>query len=152
MTLHTATWGPGGGVDLTIRLTGAEVDAIGLTEAEGLVEHMDTALWALAILRTGHSVRTEAQTEITADDLHIAIRELHTHLVPMVGGIRDAAIRRHRELGGTTGQLAAAMDSQRSSAQRRREALDETGPRRIAAARWEAWASAKRSDDTTDQD
>ncbi|MFF1594794.1 hypothetical protein ACFVY0_43065 [Streptomyces sp. NPDC058286] len=144
MTLHTATC-PDGGVDLTIRLTAAEVDEIGLTEAERLMEHMDTALWALAILRSGRTMRVDEPREITADDLHAGIRDLHKHLVPMLGGIRDAAIRRHRELRGTTQQLAAAMDSPKSSAQRRREALDETGPRRAQAAHWAAWAATPRS-------
>lgn len=143
MTLHTATW-PDGGMDLTIRLTAAEIDAIGPTEAEGLLEYLDTALWALAVLRTGHTVRSEDQQELTADDLHAAIRDLHKRLIPMLEGVGDAAIRRHRELGGTTGELAAAMDSPRSSAQRRREALDQTGPRRTEAARWEAWATTPR--------
>lgn len=141
MTLHVSTQRDGGAV-LTIRLTGAEVDAIGLTEAEGLADRLDTALWGLAMLRTGRAVRiTPESRPVDADDLHDVIRDLHKHLIPMLGGIRDAAIRRHRDLGGSTAQLAAAMDSARSTAQDRREALDRTGPRRTEAARWEAWAS-----------
>ncbi|MFJ4577485.1 hypothetical protein ACIP4W_40285 [Streptomyces sp. NPDC088846] len=142
MTLHTRAL-TDGGAELTIRLTAAEVEAIGRTEAESLGEYLDTALWGLAVLRSGRTVRSD-QREITAADLHDVIRDLHKHLVPMVGGIQDAAIRRHRELGGTTTQLAAAMDSPRSSAQRRREALDQPGPRQAAAARWETWAATRR--------
>ncbi|MGA4803602.1 hypothetical protein [Streptomyces lavendulocolor] len=140
MTLHTATT-PDGGAELTIRLTSAEVTAIGLTEAEGLAEYLDTALWGLAVLRTGRTVRTEDQREVTAADLHDVIRDLDAHLAPMVGGILDAAIRRHRDLGGSTGQLAAALNAPRSSAQRRREALDSSGPRRAQAAHWERWVA-----------
>ncbi|MGW5802789.1 hypothetical protein ACWFQ7_33445 [Streptomyces bacillaris] len=144
MTLHVSSQRDGG-AELTIRLTAAEVDAIGLTEAEGLADRLDTALWGLAMLRTGRAVRNTPESRpVDADDLHDVIRDLHKHLIPMLGGIRDAAIRRHRDLGGSTAQLAAAMDSARSTAQDRREALDRTGPRRAEAAHWEAWAAAPR--------
>ncbi|MBK5993336.1 hypothetical protein JHN53_17140 [Streptomyces sp. MBT58] len=143
MSLHTAPQSDGG-AELTIRLTKEEVDAIGLCEAEGLADHLDTALWGLALLRSGRTVRTPDPRPIEAADLYAVIRDLHKHLVPMAGGIRDAAIRRHREVGGSTAHLAAAMDTARSTAQDRREALDRTGPRRAEAARWETWAATPR--------
>ncbi|MET9097169.1 hypothetical protein ABZX72_34395 [Streptomyces cyaneofuscatus] len=144
MTVHT-TPHPDGGVELTIRLTAVEVDAIGLAEAEGLAEYLDTALWGLAVLRTGRTARTPDLRPIEARDLHAVIRDLHKHLAPRVGGVRDAAIRRHRELGGSTADLAAAMDTARSTAQDRREALDRTGPRRADVARWETWAATRQN-------
>ncbi|WP_316782825.1 hypothetical protein [Streptomyces sasae] len=143
MTVQHVTT-PGGGIDLTVSLTPDEARAIGITEAESLVDYLDTALWGLALLRSGRTVRTPESREVTADDLHHLIRDLHAHLVPIVTGIEDAAIRRHRELGGTTGALAAAMDVARSTAQRRRESLDNPGPRQTGAAHWEAWASTPR--------
>lgn len=143
MTLHMSTW-PDGGMDLTIRLTAAEADAIGPAEAEGLVDWLDTAMWALSVLRSNLTTRSDDPRDITASDLHAVIRDMHRKLLPRLSGIQDAVIRRHGELGGSLGQLAAAMDSARSTAQDRREALDRTGPRRAAAARWERWAATPR--------
>jgi hypothetical protein len=126
-----------GGVDITLSLTPAEAAAIG-GEASTLADWFDTALWALAILRTGHSVRPAEDTParpITANDLHDVINDLDHRLIPRLAGVRDAAIRRHKELGGSVGDLALAMDVARSTAQTRREAL-EAKPRGL----FETWA------------
>ncbi|MEV3973497.1 hypothetical protein AB0K68_36095 [Streptomyces sp. NPDC050698] len=47
--------------------------------------------------------------------MNTVIRDLDVKLLPRLTGIRDAAIRRHRKLGGTIGALAHAMDTPRST-------------------------------------
>ncbi|CAL9677770.1 hypothetical protein SUDANB105_08081 (plasmid) [Streptomyces sp. enrichment culture] len=141
MTLHRVA-GLDGGIDLTIHLTEVEADAIGPDEASAMAAWFDTALEGLAALRDGQSVRDGGARAIEATDMQEVIKVLHQHLLPRLVGLRDAAIRRHGELGGTFGQLAAAMGTARSTAQTHRERLDQVGPRRAQAAKWEAWAAS----------
>lgn len=122
-------------VQITLTIPAAEADAIGM-ELSTLVDRMDTALWALAMLRTGRNDRAEESRPVTTDDLYWVINDLEHRLTPRLKGIRDAAIRRHADLGGTYGQLATAMDVGRSTAQRRRD-----GVTRQAPTGWERWAT-----------
>jgi hypothetical protein len=134
---------PDGGMHITVSLTAEEVVAIGSAEAEGLMDWFDSALWGLAMLRTGHICRDEGArtTEVHAAEMDTVIRDLDVKLLPRLAGVRDAAIRRHRELGGTIGALAAAMDAPRSTAQTRREALENPGPRAVSSRAWQEWAT-----------
>ncbi|KJK33751.1 hypothetical protein UK15_38675 [Streptomyces variegatus] len=85
----------------------------------GLADWFGTALWGLAMLRTGQICRDEGArtTEVHAAEMDTVVRDLDVKLLPRLAGIRDAAIRRHRELGGSVGALAVP----RSTAQTRRE-------------------------------
>ncbi|MEV6426025.1 hypothetical protein [Streptomyces sp. NPDC051662] len=132
---HPAHTRHDGGVDITISLTKAEADAIG-PEAGLLIDWIDTALWALAILRTGQAVRGD-QRAITKDDFHTVINNLDKKLIPRLDGIRDAAVVRHADLGGTYGDLAIAMDVARSTAQTRRDAIERRQP-----TTFQKWATA----------
>jgi hypothetical protein len=134
---------PDGGMDITLSLTAEEVAAIGSAEAEGLADWFDSAVWGLAMLRTGQICRDEGArtTEVQAAEMDTVIRDLDVKLLPRLAGIRDAAIRRHRELGGSVGALAAAMDVARSTAQTRREALENPGPRAASSQAWQEWAT-----------
>ncbi|MFD0034304.1 hypothetical protein ACWGDS_25290 [Streptomyces sp. NPDC055059] len=85
---YTPTYSDGG-VDLTIRLTAAGVVEIGLTEPEAFMEHMDAALRALTILRSGRTMRFEEPREITADDLGAGIRQVH----PLGHGLKPVGDR-----------------------------------------------------------
>ncbi|MCK1813271.1 hypothetical protein MTQ13_03115 [Streptomyces sp. XM4011] len=117
-----------GGVDITISLTPTQSAAIG-PEASSLADWFDTALWTLAALRSeGH--------EPTADQLYTTLNDIEARLLPRLEGIRDAAVRRHKELGGSVGDLGLALDMPRSTAQSRREALEKRGP-----SNWEKWAT-----------
>ncbi|MCX4871113.1 MULTISPECIES: hypothetical protein [unclassified Streptomyces] len=123
-TGEDARWG---GTDITISLTAREAAALS-PDLEMLADWFDTALWALAAMRTGESYRGpgtlgEGRT-IGTGDAYDMITALDHRLLPRLEAIRDAAIRRHEELGGTVQELADAMDvSSRSTAQYRREAL-----------------------------
>ncbi len=125
-----------GGVDITISLRPEEVAALG-GEAGVLADRFDTALWALVALRTGHTFRRGGAEPLSARDLYTVLVDLDTKLLPRLEGVRDAAIRRHKELGGSVGDLALAMDAPRSTAQSRREALEKRG---VSA--WEDWATS----------
>lgn len=122
-------------VEITLSIPTAEADAIGL-ELDSLVERMDTALWALGLLRTGTTHRPDGVARpITAEHLYTVITDLEHRLAPRLQGITAATIREHARLGGSYGELARAMDVPRSTAQRRRDAV--TGN---PATQWERWA------------
>jgi hypothetical protein len=89
---------PDGGMDITVSLTTEEVAAIGTAEAEGLVHWFDTALWGLAMLRTGQVCRDEGAgtTEVHDSEMDTVVRDLEVEVLPCLAGIRDAAIPRHR--------------------------------------------------------
>lgn len=126
-----------GGLDITISLTPGEAAALGV-EADRLADWFDTALWALALLRTGDNEHgTGFGREITADTLYTVINDLDHRLLPRLQGIRDAAIRRHNELGGSLNNLALAMDVSKSTAQSRRNAVLDGRDR---PSHWENWA------------
>lgn len=120
-----------GGLDLTISLTRAEAAALG-GEAQMLVDWLHTALQGLAMLRTRETAGGEAPD---ADDWARVVTATHHRLTPRIEGIRDGAVRAHAEAGGTYGQLAAAMDTPRATAQYLRDR--KIGP---SPAGWEDWA------------
>lgn len=125
-----------GGLDITISLTPAEAEALGM-EASLLADWFDTALWALALLRNGYSDRGgQGATEVTPDALYTVLNDLDNRLLPRLQGVRDATIRRHQELGGSLGNLALAMNVAKSTAQSRRNAVMDR-----AATPWERWAT-----------
>ncbi|MEU8437806.1 hypothetical protein AB0F18_33910 [Streptomyces sp. NPDC029216] len=130
-----------GGVDITISLTPAEAKALGGEEGL-LADWFDTALWALSMFRTGSNPRgpvelDPAAAEITPDTLYRVINDLDNRLLPRLQGIRDMAIRRHHELGGSIGDLALAMDVVKSTAQSRRNVVISGKDR---PSMWENWA------------
>ncbi|MER7659797.1 hypothetical protein [Streptomyces albidoflavus] len=126
-----------GGLDITISLTPGEAKALG-AEASVLADWFDTALWALALLRTGQNERGEqAPKDVTPQTLYTVLNDLDHRLLPRLQGVRDAAVRLHQEQGGSIGDLALAMDVAKSTAQSRRNAVvnrPETA--------WERWATA----------
>ncbi|MFF2902833.1 hypothetical protein [Streptomyces sp. NPDC057966] len=128
------------GLDITISLTPGEAAALGV-DADMLADWFDTALWALALLRTGDNEHGNSPGEnardITADTLYTVINDLDHRLLPRLQGLRDAAIRRHNELGGSLNNLALAMDVSKSTAQSRRNAVLDGRDRPSA---WENWA------------
>lgn len=139
--IHTGEHTLQGGVDITISLTPAERAAVG-GDAGLMADWFDTALWALVILRTGRTDRHGgAPRDIGKHDFDEVISDLDNRLLPRLEGIRDAAVRRHRDLGATVADLALAMDVSRSTAQARREALDNPGPRKEQDKQFEQWAN-----------
>ncbi|WP_051842914.1 hypothetical protein [Streptomyces sp. NRRL F-5193] len=125
-----------GGLDITISLTPAEAEALGM-EAATVADWFDTALWALALLRNGYSDRGgQGAKDVTPEALYTVINDLDHRLLPRLQGVRDAAVRRHQELGGSIGDLALAMDVPKSTAQSRRNVVMGKAP-----ASWERWAT-----------
>jgi hypothetical protein len=127
---------------VTLTIPSAEADAIG-AELHLLADELDTVLWALALLRTGHTHRDKSAPEgrpATLGDLTTAITDLEHRLTPRLQGIRDALIRQHAAQGGSYGALATAMDAPRSTAQRRRDAVTGRWP-----STWETWATGSRA-------
>lgn len=132
-----------GGTDVVISLTAAESKALGM-ELGTLADWFHSALWAMAILRTGHvsgnphAPHTDGRTDhpATPGDWYTVINDLDHRLLPRIEGIRDAAVRAHADCGGSVGDLALAMDVARSTAQYRREVLQRSTP-----STWETWAT-----------
>lgn len=124
-----------GGLDITISLSPEEADVLG-HEAADLCNWFDTALWALALLRTGLNTRRPDTPPTVAADWMGVISDLDTRLLPRLQGLRDAAIRAHQEQGGTLNALSLAMDSPKSTAQSRRNKILGAMP----PGAWETWA------------
>lgn len=117
---------------ITIHLSKADQEALGM-ESGIVTDWFLSALRTLVALRTGEVDRETAAAgiergEATKNTWYWAINDLDTHLLPALEGIRDAAIRRHAEAGGSYGDLALAMGVKRSTAQTRRDALLATDP------------------------
>ncbi len=124
-----------GGLDIVISLSHREADVLG-ADAALLLDWTDTALWALALLRTGQNLRAEGgPAPVSTGDWYYAINDLEHRIAPRLEGIVDAAIRTHRAQGGTVDELALAMDAPRSTAQYRRKRVTDRFPNG-----WETWA------------
>jgi hypothetical protein len=124
------------GQDVTIHLTGPEVQALGLGAAE-LYDWFTSALRALVMLRTGVT-DGDPRSGLIPDVAAWAqvIGDLDHHLAPRLEGIRAGAIRAFDAAGGSHQQLAYAMDVSRSTAQDRRTAVLAGRP-----GLWERWAA-----------
>lgn len=125
-----------GGRDLVIPLGPADVAAIGAGDLAVLGEDVAAALAGLAAFRAGGAA--------DVDELGALAGALSIRLLPRLEAIRDAAIRAHRTAGGSVGQLAAALDVARSTAQSRREALTARPP-----GPGEAWVRGSAGDGDT---
>ncbi|MFJ4343628.1 MULTISPECIES: hypothetical protein [unclassified Streptomyces] len=122
-----------GGVDITISLSPAQAKAIG-GEAGVMADWFHSALWAMALLRTGRNTAGHPYFA-GPHDWYTPINDLDHRLIPRLEGIRDAVVRAHARSGGTVQDLALAMDVPRSTAQHRREVLTRAMP-----STWETWA------------
>jgi len=130
-----------GGKDLVISFRPDQAEALGL-DLLRLGDWLDTFLVGLASIRTG----VISMTDPSGKDLGLqpagpewwywVISDLSVRLTPRLEGLLHAAIRQHAEQGGSYGNLATAMDVERSTAQRRRDAITSTNP-----TVWEKWAT-----------
>ncbi|WP_433382683.1 hypothetical protein [Streptosporangium sp. CA-115845] len=135
--------GAPGLVDLIVTLTDEEAALLG-GDAMAAGESAHLAAWALILLRTLERDGTftsryseEGSTGDTDNDLASLrgiIVALDRTVLPRLHGIRDAAVRAHQDRGGSYGQLAAAMNVARSTAQTRADALAAQEP--SAQERW----------------
>jgi hypothetical protein len=129
-----------GGGDIVISLTPAQSKALGM-EVGTMADWFHSALWAMAMLRTGRNSAGDPYFAGPAD-WYTPINDLDNRLIPRLEGIRDAVVRAHARSGGTVQHLALAMDVSRSTAQYRREALLAAMP-----STWERWAEDGGPDD-----
>ncbi|MGW7415809.1 hypothetical protein [Streptomyces sp. NPDC054863] len=123
-----------GGLDIVISLTPTQARALG-DDAARIAGWTDTALWIIALMR---SRQTPDGTPYVpgVTDYRDAINALELHLIPALGGVRNASVRAHTEGGATIQELADAMNISRSTAQSRREVLARKSP-----GDWEKWAT-----------
>jgi hypothetical protein len=151
-TVRNEEPGPDGrsySTDIIVRLTAAEREALGCDPQKGLGlvqgrmlgevgEFSHAVAWALILLRSiEHDGGYGQDTDDDLAHLRGIVGALERQLLPALEGIRDAAVRRHHDLGGSHGQLAAAMGVPRSTAQTRTEVLVARDP-----SPWERWATA----------
>lgn len=125
------------GLDLVISLSPEEAEVLD-ADATLIADWVDTAMWALSLLRTGKNLRAEGgPTPVTAQTWFTVINDLENRLAPRLQGIVDAAVRTQARQGGTIDDLALAMDVPRSTAGYRRKAVLDKFP-----GGWEQWATS----------
>ncbi|ARX81013.1 MULTISPECIES: hypothetical protein [Streptomyces] len=107
--------------DIIVASSHEACDLSGGTDQVG--EFARTLEWALLLLRTLERDGRDRVPEEDLNRLHSLVRALDQRLIPALEGVRDAAVRRYRELGGSYGGLAKAMGVPRSTAQTRSMAL-----------------------------
>lgn len=108
-------------------------------DAATLADWMDTAFFALSKLRSGELRLDGSKDPDTLDAIYMGINDLSTRLLPRLNGIVQALIRAHYDAGGTHGQLARAMDVERSTAQTRGDKVRRSHP----PSAWERWATGE---------
>ena len=101
------------------------IAAIGEPDLKILIQVFHEAVQGLEALRTNPQ-------QLTRSELWSIVHHIEVNLVPRLTGIRDAATR---QAGGSLGDMAEAMDVPRSTAQTRKEALDQREP-----SKFERWA------------
>ena len=108
-------------------------------DAALVADWMDTVFYALSRLRSGELRLDGTRDERTLSDIYTGINDLSTRLIPRLQGIVDALVRAHYDAGGTHGELARAMDVERSTAQTRGDKIRKTAP----PSTWERWATGE---------
>ncbi|MBB4706154.1 hypothetical protein [Sphaerisporangium siamense] len=112
-------------VHLQTTMTAAEAEEVGRRRLRDASEITHAAAWGLLLLaRLERQAPSGAEeTEDRQAELRGLIRALEQRILPRLEGLRDAAVRWHRDLDGSHGQLAEAMGVPRSTAQTRLGAL-----------------------------
>lgn len=109
------------------------------TEAAMLADYIDTIYYALDRLRSGELRLDGSRDEQTLSAIYTGINDLSVRLLPRLQGIVDALIRAHYDAGGSHGELARAMDVERSTAQSRADRVR----RALPPSTWERWATGE---------
>lgn len=145
------------GTDITIHLSPDEDRALG-GDSGLLVDWLTTAFAGMVRLRGGWPTDTDQRGQ--QELWYWVINDVHTHLLPNLEAVRDAAIRAHAAADGSHGDLGLALGVPRSTAQSRRNALLGTEPSHLERwatgnlardlERWHADHVARSADTTTD--
>jgi hypothetical protein len=123
-----------GGLEIRISLTRLESESVG-RDAQLMAEILDSALWALGMLRTGINSRDQGDPPPTPGDWTACIRGLD-RLLPRVEGTRDGVVRAYTSAGGSLEHLAHAMNVDESMAQNHCIRIQNESP-----GVWESWAA-----------
>lgn len=137
--MHQVHQDDDGSVTLSVTLTPEEATAMG-ADAGRLLESLDGTITAVVMLRTGETYRRGEPMPVTLSDLAHVIGGLSLRFLPRIEAIRDEAIRAHQRAGGSLAHLAAATQVSRATAQSRRRALAQAGPKL-----YDAWVSRRPS-------
>ncbi|MEV1009380.1 hypothetical protein [Streptomyces sp. NPDC049881] len=121
--------GEGGGGEVRLVLTAAEVEALG-PDAVVMAELLDSCFWALGMLRTGRNTRDPGGGVPVPGDWVAAVRGLD-RLPPRVRAVVDAVLREYAAGPGQVRHLAAALGVDEAEVRAR------AGRPRDA---WEEWA------------
>jgi hypothetical protein len=119
-----------GGEDATISLTPEQADALGI-DIHDMGTYLDTILRGVAAIRTHHNPTNDADSEPLERDGLWGLEGLIASTTTLAGRLRAiqaVAIREHAAVGGSYGQLAAAMGVSRATAQGRRDAVTHREP------------------------
>ena len=108
-------------------------------DAVMVADWMDTVFYALDRLRSGELRLDGTRDEDTLSAIYTGINDISTRLIPRLQGIVEALVRAHYDAGGTHGELARAMDVERSTAQTRGDKIRKTAP----PSTWERWATGE---------
>ena len=106
-------------------------------DARDLHIAMDAIVTALDALRAGRLRLDRTRDEGTLSTISAALHQLTCRLAPRLQGATEALIRAHYDAGGSHGELAAAMEVERSTAQYPGDRVRKTTP----PAHWELWAA-----------
>jgi hypothetical protein len=91
-----------------------------------IIMWLATFLNTLISLRTGWAEQDNGRGHLTrrpvdAGFWYWSLNDLHSHLLPHLRGVRDAAIRAHHGAGGSINNLSLALGVAKSTAQYRRD-------------------------------
>lgn len=113
-------------------------EARDMADARDLHIAMDAIVTALDALRAGRLRLDKTRDSATLSTISAALHQATCRLAPRLQGALDALIRAHYDAGGSHGELAAAMEVERSTAQYQGDRVRKTPP-----THWELWAAGE---------
>ena len=114
-------------------------EARDMADARDLHIAMGAIVAALDALRAGRLRLDGTRDGATLSTISTALHQATCRLAPRLQGALDALIRAHYDAGGSHGELAAAMEVERSTAQARGDRVRKT----IPPTHWEVWAAGE---------
>lgn len=114
-------------------------EARDMADAYGLHIAMGAIVTALDALRAGRLRLDNTRDPGTLSTISTALHQATCRLAPRLQGALDALIRAHYDAGGSHGELARAMEVERSTAQYQGDRVRKT----IPPTHWELWAAGE---------
>ena len=113
-------------------------EARDMADARDLHIAMDAIVTALDARRAGRLRLDKTRDSATLSTISTALYQMTCRLAPRLQGALDALIRAHYDAGGSHGELAAAMEVERSTAQYQGDRVRKAPP-----TYWERWAAGE---------